>query len=102
MAAVTLSMNTPVRDTAESSINTRRRFVVPTTGGATWFRIFSTAELYLERVDAADATSRGSTYETLAANTVHTVAIRRGEFAISAGTASAVVEVTALSRVGPG
>lgn len=102
MAVVELTMNTTSRDTSEASPATRRRYLAPTSGGPTWYRLWSSAELYLERVDAADASARGSTYETLAASTVHVVAIRRGEFSLSAASGSVAVEVTALSRVGAG
>lgn len=102
MAAVQLTMNTTSRDTSESTPSTRRRYVAPTSGAPTWYRIYSAAELYLERVDASDASSRGSAYETLPAGVVHVVAIRRGEFALSCGSASTAVEVTPLSRVGEG
>jgi hypothetical protein len=102
MAAVQLTMNTPTRDTSESTPSTRRRYLAPTSGAPTWYRIFSAAELYLERADVADASARGSAYETLPAGVVHVVAIRRGEFGLSCGSASTAVEVTALSRIGDG
>lgn len=100
MAAVQLSMSTTSRDTSEAVANTRRRYVVPTTGAPVWYRIFCASDLYLERVDAADASSRGSAYETLTGGIERIVAIRRGEFALSCSASSAAVEVTPLSRVG--
>ena len=99
MAACQLTINAPKRETLPSTIGNRRKFIAPTSGTPVWYRIRSTAELYLERIDADDDTAKGTDYETIAAATERIVAIRRGEFCLSSGSASAVVEVTAMSRL---
>lgn len=103
MAAAQTVVNVPIRNTMESTAQRVRRVLAPTgVHGCRWYRIWSTAELYLERSDAVDAAVRGSSYETLTAGTVHTVRIARGEFGISAASPSAVVEITAMTSEGPG
>lgn len=103
MAAAQTVINDTIRDTAETSTAKRRRVLAPTGyRGTVWYKIFSTADCYLERVDAADAGDRGTGYETLLANQQHVIAIRRGEFAISNSSASQVIEITAMTRLGPG
>jgi hypothetical protein len=102
VAAVTLTMNSTSLDTSEGTVNKRRRYVAPTGAAPVWYRIFCASDLYLERGDHADAGDRGAAYETLPGGTQHVVAIRRGEFALSCAATSAAVQVTPLSRVGPG
>ena len=99
MAEVQLEMNTTSRNTSEGTANKRRRYLTPTTGAPTWYRVYSASELYLERADVADGSDRGSAYETLPAGVERVVAIRRGEFALSCAGTSAAVEVTPLSRI---
>jgi hypothetical protein len=92
MAAVTLTYNTPVIDTSEAS-EVRRRVNLP---GPCILRIYcADSAVYLELVDAADASARGAVYETYPAGGVWSIHITRGEIALSAATSASDVELTA-------
>jgi hypothetical protein len=97
--AVQLVINTP--DVASLTAATRTRYVMPAGGAATWVRIYSASDCYLELADVGDATSQGTDFETVKGGQATTRQIRRGEFALS-GSTSQDVEVTAATRPGPG
>lgn len=85
----------------ESISTTRTKYTMPSGGNATWVRIYSASDCYLELVDAGDGTTRGSNYETVKGGTAYSRQIRRGEFCLS-GSATQDVEVTAATKPGPG
>ena len=80
---------------------TRTKINMPSGGHATWVRIFSTGDCYLELVDAADGGALGSHYETIKANIAYSRQIRRGEFCLT-GAGSQNAEITAATKPGPG
>lgn len=80
---------------------TRTRYTMPAGGNATWVRIYSASDCYLELVDAADGGARGSNYETVKGGTAYSRQIRRGEFCLS-GSTTQDVEVTAATKPGAG
>lgn len=96
--AVTLTVNTP--DIASIG-TTRTKYTMPSGGHATWVRIYSASDCYLEFVDAADGGALGSDYETVKGGTAYTRQIRRGEFCLT-GSATQDVQVTAATKPGPG
>lgn len=101
MAAVTLTYNTPVLDTSESTANKRRRVVMPTSYSHLWLRVYQPDnDCYVELVDAADAGDRGSNYETVPAGTQRWIYIGRGECAVSCAGTSAAVQLTAVAAEG--
>lgn len=94
MAAIALTANTPDRTTIST---TRQRYTMPS--GATWVRIYSASDCYLELVDGSDGSALGTDYETLVGGQAHSRQIRRGEFCVS-GSASQSLEVTAATKPG--
>lgn len=97
MAAVTLTLNTPQRETLPSTGDNVRRVIMPDVPHG-YLRIYSTAEVKLELGDVTDDAAIGSAYETLPASQVHTRYIGRGECGVASSTSSAVVELTPLER----
>lgn len=101
MAAVTLSYLTPVRDTSESTANKRRRVVMPGNYSHLWLRVHQPDhDCYVELVDAADGSDRGTAYETIPAGSQRWVHVPRGECAVSCAGTSAAVELTAVAAEG--
>lgn len=94
MAAVTLSLNDPTDDTLPASAGDRRRVLMPSQG--TWLRVRSAAEIYVERIDAADGSAAGTPHRTIPPGADVDVYIGRGECAVSGQSNSQVVTLTAV------
>jgi hypothetical protein len=101
MAAVTLSYLTPAVDTSEGTADKRRRVVMPANYSHLWLRVYQPdSACYVELVDAADGSDRGTAYETVPAGTQRWIYIGRGECAVSCAGTSEPIELTAVSADG--
>ena len=98
MAAVTLTLGVPKRETLSSTSNQSRRVVLP--GTPCWLRIFSASDCYLELKDVTDNAALGTDYETILANTTAVRRLAQSVVGVAGAAASQVVELTAFSSEG--
>jgi len=89
--AVALVFGTPSR---AALATTRTKYTVPFSPCAVQFYC-ATSEIYVEWLNAADGTARGSDYETIPQGQKIQRTCRRGEFAVSAAAGTPAPEIIA-------